>query len=194
MADVWVLASEKRVLEKRIEELKKELRDQVHWKTEYMLLRDRLENPHCYDSKGSPTPEALEKPKGGPIYSAPPVEPDERRRVVTIRERMLELASAFFHRSENEELSDAEREAWKRAYTELVVLRHHGMDRPDLPLCLKCGGTGTMFPTALEWVETDEHNHHHKMRDGKPMVEIRRKCDCQGGFDPNGDIDEIIDD
>jgi hypothetical protein len=105
MADIWVLASEKRALEKRVAELEEELRGQAHWKTEYLLLRDRLENPHLYDNRGCPTPEALDKPKGGPIYSAPPVEPEDRRRVVTIRERMLELASAFFHRSNDKRLS-----------------------------------------------------------------------------------------
>jgi hypothetical protein len=107
---------------------------------------------------------------------------------------MLELASAFYHRGNDESLTDAARAAWKRAYVDLIVLRHHGMDRPDLPLCLKCGGTGDVFPTELEWIATDKRNPHHEMRDGKPMVQVPKKCGCDGGFNPNGDIDDIIDD
>lgn len=194
MAEVGVLASEKRDLERKVERLQRELGGQARWEMEYKLLRDRVENPHLYDNKGCPTPEALDAPKGGPIYAGPPVEPEERRRVVTIRERMLELASVFYRRSNDEALSLTARAAWKRAYVDLVVLRHHGMDRPDLPLCQRCGGTGDVFPTELEWIDTDDRNPHHKMRDGKPMVEVCKKCGCQDGFDPNGNIGDIIDD
>jgi hypothetical protein len=192
--ELWLPSSEKRALEERIEKLHEQLREAEHWRVEYLFLKDRIENPHLYDKKGCPTPEALEAPQGGPIYSGPPVDPEGRRRVVTIRERMLELASAFYHRGNNESLSDAARAAWKRAYVDLIVLRHHGMDRPDLLLCLKCGGTGDVFPTELEWIETSKGNPHHEMRDGKPMVQVSKKCSCQGGFDPNGNLDEVIDD
>jgi hypothetical protein len=199
--ELWLPASEKRRLEARIAELESRLHDKstndIHWKAEYIFLKDRVENPHLYDNKGCPTPEGLEiqHPKGGPIYSGPPLYPEgERRRVVTLRERMLELASAFHNRSNDESLSLTARAAWKRAYVDLIVLRHHGMERPDLPLCLKCGGTGDAFPTELKWVETDRHDPHHMMRDGKAMVEVCKKCDCEDGFDPDGNIDDIIDD
>lgn len=191
--ELWLPSSEKRQLEKRIEELENELRGQVHWKTEYLLLRDRLENPHLYDDKGCPTPEALEGPKGGPIYGSPSLAPEERRRVVTIRERILELGSAFYHRGNDKRLSSGQRSAWKRAYVDLMVLRHHGMDRPDLPICLKCGGTGDVFPTELEWVETNERNRHATIHGGRPMIQKCKPCGCQDGFNPDGDIDEIID-
>lgn len=198
--ELWMPASEKRRLEERIKELEGRLREgskeDVHWKVEYLCAKDRLENPHLYDNKGCPTPEGLEEqqPKGGLIYGVPLEEHMERRRVVTLRERMLELASAFHHRSNNETLSVSARAAWKRAYVDLVVLQHHGMDRPDLPLCLKCAGTGDIFPTELEWVETRSRSPYAEMRDGKPMFRECKKCTCQGGFDPDADINDVIDD
>jgi hypothetical protein len=201
MADIWVLASEKQALEKRVAELEQELRDQVHWKTEYLVLRDRVENPHLYDSKGCPTPEAQQGPKGGPIYSSPPLAPEDRRRVVTIRERMLELASAFYNRSKDEDFEITEQEAWARAYAELVTLYHHGMERPDLPLCLKCGGIGKAYPNETIWTDLPDYivpgsadAKTVRKIDGKMMVPRLKSCSCENGFDPNADINEIIDD
>lgn len=200
MVELWLPSSEKRRLEAKIEELqeqvRKHARDETHWKVEYIMVKDRLENPHLYDNKGCPTDEALEKmeKKGVPIYGVPQEEPPERRRVVTIRERMLELGSAFGHRSRDESLGEEARAAWKRAYAELVVLRHHGMERPDLPLCLKCGGLGSAFPDEYEWKETSKGNPRGELRDGRPMVQMRKSCTCESGFDPDADINDVIDD
>lgn len=192
--ELWLPSSEKRRLKERIAHLEEQLGGQAHWEIEYKLLRDKLENPHLYDNKGCPTPEALDAPKGGPIYAGPPVEPHERRRVVTIRERMLELASTFYNRSRDESLSAEARAAWKRAYEELVILRHHGMDRPDLPLCLKCGGIGTAFPTTFEYVEATAGTDNAELRQGKWVIKKHVSCGCNEGFDPNGNIDDVVDD
>lgn len=214
--DLWLPASEKRRLEKRIEELQERLRvrqneesEGVNWRIEYLILRHRCENPHLYDSKGCPTPEALEKeqPKGGPIYSAPMgdaiPEHCEDRRVVTMHERLLELASAFRNRADDDSLTVPEQQAWMRAFVDLITLRHHGMDRPDLALCLKCGGTHRAFPEETEWVDApdyvkpgskDAERAQAKEVDGKLMVPQLKRCSCQEGFDPDADITQIIDD
>jgi len=193
--DLWIPSSEKKRLEDLVAKLQEQLRERsredVHWRTEYLVLRDRVENPHLYDAKGSPTPEALEL-KGGPIYGAPLVKPQDRRRVVTIQERMLELASAFYHRSHSNSLDKATREAWTRAYIELISLRYHGMSRPDLPLCLKCGGTADAFPTKMELVLRSDSDG----KDKRLQQKVRRKkpCTCENGFDPDADINDIIND
>jgi hypothetical protein len=198
--ELWLPSSEKRRLEERIKELEGQLRENskedVHWKVKYLCAKDRLENPHLYDKKGCPTPEGLEEqqPKGGLIYGVPLEEHMERRRVVTLRERVLELGSAFHHRSRDENLSAEERSAWRRAYIETMVLRHHAMDHPDLPLCLKCGGTGEAFPSEWELTPCEEHSRHTVLCTTEPMYLGRKSCICQGGFDPDADINDVIDD
>jgi hypothetical protein len=185
--ELWVSSSEKHKLEAQLAALEEQYaerrREELDWKVEYLLLRDRVENPHCYNELGEPTAEALadEGTKGGPIYGAPTERTPERRRVVTLQERLLELAGIFYARARDQNRTPGEQGAWRRAFKELLVLKHHSMSRPDLPLCRKCGGTGGVCPSQCSTPQFG----------GEPEPET---CDCLKGFDPHGSVEALIDD